>query len=178
MDLALPHLEQGHALVRQLLAAGGEVAIVGVVDRTPGIQHVRLYTEPSVLVASRGHRRAPERLTRAQLAALEHVEVQVAPGRGYRELARAYQRRGIERRVAVVVPSFLAAAAVVAKTDLVATLPASLIEVLGERLGLRVLAGPAPRIETEIKLAWHQRTHDAPALRAFRELVLRSLAVS
>jgi hypothetical protein len=81
---------------------------------------------------------ATGRLTKTQLAALHHVDIHVAPGRGYRELAQAYMRLGIERKVAVVVPSFIAAAAVVGKTDFVATLPASLVELLGESVGLQL----------------------------------------
>jgi DNA-binding transcriptional LysR family regulator len=160
--------------------AGTEVdlAIVGVVDKGPTIHTTTLYEEVSVLVARRGHRRVGGRMTKRQLAELQHVEVQVAPGRGYRELARSYERLGIVREVAVVVPSFIAAAAVVAQTDLVATLPGNLIEVLGERLGLRVISAPAPKITTEIMLAWHERTHDDPPMRAFRDLVVRAAGAS
>lgn len=150
-----------------------DVAIVAVEEEAPGVHMAPLYQEESVLVARRGHR-AGGRITKAQLAELQHVDVQVAPGRGYRELARSYERLGIAREVAVVVPSFIAAAAVVAETDLVATLPASLVEVLGEPLGLRVLTAPAPRIALGIKLAWHERTHGDPAMRAFREVVARA----
>lgn len=152
--------------------AGAEVdvALIAVVDKAPGVHATPLYLEESILVARRGNRRAGGTLTKKELAALQHVDVQVAPGRGYRELARSYERLGITREVAVVVPSFVAAAAVVARTDLVATLPASLVEVVGEWLGLRVITSPAPTVANEIMLAWHERTHDDPAMRAFREL--------
>jgi DNA-binding transcriptional LysR family regulator len=166
------------------LSSGGlqgtevDVALVAVLEAAPGLHSVPLYTEQSVLVARRSNPKVRQRLTIALLRELQHVEVQVAPGRGYRELARSYQRLGIERKVVVVVPSFVAAAAVVAQTDFVATVPARLVEVLGERLGLQVLGGPAPRVTGEIKLGWHQRTHDDPAMRAFRDLVVRSSTVS
>lgn len=76
----------------------------------------------------------------------------------------------------MVVPSFIAAAAVVAQTDFVATLPASLVEALGDRLGLRVVTAPAPRVANVIKLVWHERTDADAAARSFRELVIRVLA--
>ena len=152
-----------------------DVAMVAVIDKAPGIHTLVLYTEESVLVARRGHRRAAGRLTKGQLAELQHVDIQVAAGRGYSGLARSYQSAGIARGVAVVVPSFIAAAAVVAQTDLVATLPASLVEVLGERLGLRVLTAPAPKIAIEIKLAWHERTHQDRAMRAFRDVLVKAV---
>ena len=163
------------------LSSGGitgaevDVGIIGGVEKAPGVHSTPLYKEDSVLVARRGHPRVNPQITKTQLGQLQHVEVQVAPGRGYRELARSYARLDIKREVAVVVPSFIAAAAVVAQTDFVGTLPASLVEVLGERLGLRVVTAPAPRITIDIKLVWHDRTDDDPAMRAFRDVVIRAM---
>jgi DNA-binding transcriptional LysR family regulator len=78
----------------------------------------------------------------------------------------------------LVVPSFVAATAIVARTDLVATLPTTLVEVVGEWLGLRVITAPAPTVTNEVMLAWHERTHDDPAMRAFRELATRVFSES
>ena len=104
---------------------------------------------------------------------MRHVEVQVAPGQGNQRLAAGYAAAGITRDIAVVVPTFTAAAAVVAATDLVASLPASLLEVVGPRLALRRVPAPLPALATTINLLWHERTHHDAALRAFRELLLR-----
>jgi DNA-binding transcriptional LysR family regulator len=76
--------------------------------------------------------------------------------------------------VALVVPSFVAAAGIVAATDLVATLPASLVGVLGESLGIRPIAAPVRPFAIDMKLAWHERTEHDPAMRAFRTLVVRA----
>ncbi len=177
---AMPRARLRVVGIDTFLSSGGlagtevDVAIVGLEDKPPGVHLASLYAEHAVLVARRGHRRAAKRLTQAQLAALRHVDVEVAPGRGFRALARNYARLGIERDVAMVVPSFVAAAAVVAATELVATLPTSLVDALGDHLGIKPLQTPAPRITLDIKLAWHERTHDDPALRAFRDLIIRS----
>jgi len=151
-----------------------DVAIIAVAERAPGVHSMPLYKEESVLVARRGHPRASARINKGQLGQLQHVDVQVAPGRGYRELAGTYARLNIKREVALVVPSFIAAAAVVAHTDFVATLPTSLVDDLGERLGLRVITAPVPRITAEIKLVWHERTAMDLAMRSFREVVARA----
>jgi DNA-binding transcriptional LysR family regulator len=71
----------------------------------------------------------------------------------------------------MVVPSFAAAAAMVAATDFVTTLPASFVERHGASFGVRTLASPAPRLAVAIKLAWHQRTEHDPAMRVFRDMV-------
>jgi DNA-binding transcriptional LysR family regulator len=75
----------------------------------------------------------------------------------------------------VTVPTFTAAAAVVAATDLVATLPASLTDVLGPRLGLRAEAAQAPLYTVTMNLCWHERTHPDPGMVGFRALVRRAL---
>jgi DNA-binding transcriptional LysR family regulator len=125
-----------------------------------------LYEEHLVLVARLGHPRVRRKVSKIQLASLKHVEVQVAPGKGSRPLAAGYAALGVERDIAVVVPTFTAAAAVVAATDYVASLPASLVSVLAPRLSLRRVATPIPQIGTTVNLLWHERTHQDPALRA------------
>jgi DNA-binding transcriptional LysR family regulator len=155
--------------------AGMEVDVaIGAGERGPGVHAQPLFDEHIVLVARDGHPTIRRRASKAQLAALQHVEVQVAPGRGSRPLAATYASLGVPRNIAVVVPTFTAAAAVVASTDLVASLPDSLVNVLGPRLALRRVATPLARIGTTINLLWHARTHQDPALRAFRELLAQA----
>lgn len=180
----MPHAQLRAVGIDTYISSGGltgmeiDAALVAQEQEAPGIHMKALYKEGSVLAARVGNRRAGGRITKAQLAELQHVDVQVAPGRGYRELAQTYVRLGIERKIAVTVPSFITAAAIIAKTDFVATIPESLMEFLGERFGLRVIAGPVPKIVTPIKLVWHERTDNDPAMRAFRELVTRAVLKS
>jgi DNA-binding transcriptional LysR family regulator len=165
-----------------LLSSGGlpgtevDVAIAALGEQPPGVHMTTLYHERTVLIARRNHPRAGARVSKAQLSALRHVDVEVAPGRGYRALPASYAQLGIPREVALVVPGFAAAAAVAAATDLVATVPTSLVDVLGRRLGVRAIATPVPPLDIAIKLAWHERTAHDPAMRAFRDLVTRSAA--
>ena len=79
------------------------------------------------------------------------------------------------REIAVVVPTFTAAAAIAASTDLVTSLPDSLMNVLGPRLGLRRVATPLGPITSTINLLWHERTDQDPALRAFRALLIETV---
>jgi len=163
-----------------LLSSGGlgatevDVAVAAFPEKPPGVHVVPLYEEHAVLVARRDHPSIGARLSKRRLASLRHVDVQVAPGVGYRELPASYARLGIAREVALVVPSFVAAAAIVAATDLVATLPATLVDVLGKDLAIRTVAAPVRRLTVEIKLCWHERTDRDPALRAFRDVVVRA----
>jgi DNA-binding transcriptional LysR family regulator len=149
---------------------------VGVRASGPGIHAEALYDEPTLLVMRRHHHGAAVKMSRQQLAALRHVAVELAPGRGFRDpVAAAYTRAGIERQVAMTVPSFGAAAAVVATTPLVTTLPRSLFVVQGARWGLRAAKGPVPDHTIAIAVCWHERTHADPASAAFRELVAAAI---
>ena len=156
--------------------AGPEVdVVIGAGEKGPGTRAQPLYEEPIVLVARAGHS-VGRRVTKTRLSDLRHVDVQVAPGHGNRSLAARYVAANVARDVAVVVPTFTAAAAIVAETNLVASLPASLVGVLGPRLGLRPIATPLPPLAMTINLLWHERTHEDPAARAFRELLLEATA--
>ncbi|MFP2961716.1 LysR family transcriptional regulator [Myxococcus sp. 1LA] len=162
-----------------LLAGGGlaspEVDVaIAVGERAPGMHLEALYRERTVLVARNDHPLARGRISKSGLASLRHVEVQVAPGKGYRALPGTYARLGIARDVALVVPTFSAAAAVVAESNLVATLPASLVARLGPRLGIQTLQSPVPPLTITLNLWWHDRTHADPAMVAFRDLIRRA----
>nr|WP_249794712.1 LysR substrate-binding domain-containing protein [Bradyrhizobium sp. Oc8] len=151
-----------------------DLAIAAIEDAALDVHITPLYNEKSVLVARRDHRWAGRRLTKHQLSMLQHVDVQVAPGRGYRQLAQLYAGLGIERSVALVVPSFVAAAAVVAETHFVATLPASLVDAFKTQFKLSALQAPVPALKTAVNLIWHARTNDDLAARTLRSLVTRS----
>src|SRR5262249_10219951 len=124
----------------------------------------------------RNHPVIGARISKRQLAGLRHVDVHVAPGVGYRDLAAGYARLGIAREVALVVPTFVAAAAIVSATDLVATLPETLVRVLGQALATRAVATPVRPPTVNVKLCWHERPDRDPALRVFRDIVARSVA--
>lgn len=181
LALKMPRARLRVVSIDTLYAAGGlagtEVdAVIGAGDKGPGVRSLPLYEERTVLVAREAHRsigKPGARLTKRQLGELRHVDVQVAPGIGNARLAARYAALGIARQVAVRVPTFTAAAAVVAGTDLVASLPASLVDVLGPRLALRRISTPVALGGTPINLLWHERTDQDPALRVFREVLAR-----
>jgi DNA-binding transcriptional LysR family regulator len=160
------------ALVASGGLAGTEIdVLIGAGEKGPGIRTQPLYEEQIVLVARAGHPAIRGRVTKTALAALRHVQVQIAPGRGNQQVAATYAALGVVRNIAVVVPTYTAAAAVIAGTDLVASMPSSLLDVLGPRLALRRVVAPLAPIGTAISLLWHERTDRDPAQRAFRELL-------
>ncbi len=142
--------------------------------KAPGVHSEPLFEEPSLLVARRGHASLGKRLSASALAALSHVRVDMLPGKGLRDqIGAAYARAGLERNVVMTVPSFTAAVAIVASTDLVATVPESLLEVHPK---LQRVSGPMPAHSVEISMNWHDRTEADPAARALRGIVRAAIA--
>lgn len=152
--------------------ASSEVDVhLGIAGRGPGFHAEPLAEIHNVLVARRGHPATARKLSRRALGELRHVRVDMVPAKRLPDpLAAAFARAGIPRQIAVTVPSFVAAAEVVAATDLVTMLPSTM---LASHLahGLRAVAAPLPPSAIAIAMSWHDRTHADPAARAFRAVV-------
>ncbi|MCP3135998.1 LysR family transcriptional regulator [Pyxidicoccus xibeiensis] len=149
---------------------------IGLAGRGAGLHVEPLLEERTVLVARTAHPVLGKRVSARALGTLRHVGVEMVPGKGFRDLVgAAYARAGIPREVAMTVPSFTAAAAVVAATDFVATLPESLLAAQGASLGVRAVNAPFPAHTVKLALCWHERTHADPAAQAFRGLVRRAV---
>lgn len=149
---------------------------LGSPGRSPGLYVEPLLEEPSLLVARRDHSAVGRKLSRRAFAELRHVRVELVPGRNFRDPhAATFARANVPREVVMTVPSFSAAAEVVAASDLVTMLPSSLLAAKGASLGLRPLMTSLPPYTTRIAMIWHERTHADPAACAFRTLVRRTV---
>jgi DNA-binding transcriptional LysR family regulator len=180
--------EMPHAVLRvvgiaSLVALGGleglEVDLsIGVAARTraPGLHYEPLFDEEMTLVARIDHPLAKRALTPKSFGSLRHIAVEMVPGKQFRDpVAVAYAAARVPREVGLIVPTFLSAAAVAAKSDFVTTLPLSLLAALGPGLGVRRLRGPIPPHSLTMHLGYHERTASDPAMVAFRALVRRTL---
>jgi DNA-binding transcriptional LysR family regulator len=101
-----------------------------------------LYTEDFVIGARVGHPLLARPTLEAYCAAAHLLVARGADGRGFVDEALA--ARGLSRRVALTVPSFLWALAVLAETDLVGALPRRLVARHGPRAGVAAAEPPIP----------------------------------
>lgn len=159
--------------------AGPEVDVVIGPDEGGGDIHVeKLFEQNALLVCRNGHPALRKGSDARSRSVLRHVAIDMVPGQPRRDLAgAAYARAGVTRDVVMTVPTFFAATAVVATTDLVATVPASLFDAIGPLLRLRALPSPIPPLPIVTNLCWHERTHADSAAAAFRNVVLRAAAL-
>lgn len=84
----------------------------------------------------------------------------------------ALEKAGLRREVAMTVPTFGAAASIVASSELITGMPRRVAAPLAPSSPLQVLRGPRPPLVFLMFLVWHERTHRDEAARAFRQVVV------
>jgi DNA-binding transcriptional LysR family regulator len=181
---ALPRARLHAVSIDALLASGGlagPLAELCIAPKLPDpeLHWTPLYETDAVVVARRRHPELPARkeLSAELFRSLRHVDTHLAlgkPGVGHKGAADVFARAGLTRDVAVVVPTFSAAALVVAETDLIAALPRRVAEALVGLLPLRLLElKGSPRMQ--LGLVWHERVHHDPATRFVRALIANTV---
>lgn len=149
----------------------------GVVEAPlpPGLRRRVLYRDRFVTVLRRDHPAAARDWSAADFAGLDHVLVTVlGDGRGFLDDQLAQQ--GLRRRVALRLPHFYAAMEVVARSDRVVTLPATLAARFAAGLGLAVREPPVPETRFTPTLIWPDATDADPAMRWLRDVVAEEAA--
>lgn len=81
------------------------------------------------------------------------------------------RRKGLTRRIALRIPHFYSALAIIAKSDLIITAPSALAELAHPALGVISLPPPLPLPEHSINLVWHERFSKDPGHTWLRDLV-------
>jgi LysR family transcriptional regulator, transcriptional activator of nodD3 and syrA len=137
------------------LARGALDAVIGTFPSIAAPLRARvLFRERFACVVRREHP-AAGRLTLGRYLALDHLVV-ASPGYGPGVVDVALEARGRARRVAMRVPHFLLAPAIVARTDLVLTLPRRVLDA-ADAARLRVSRPPLALDDFAVQLVWHPR---------------------
>lgn len=172
MDIVVaPLTERG--LPEKLEAGELDVAIVPQVDRPHGAEpesspagllQRRLFRDrficflradhPILRAGKRG--RGARKLSLSAFAGLSHVLVSPA-GEGPGFVDQLLAARGLRRRVALRIPHFYSALAIVAKSDLVVTAPNALGYLAPATLGVVAVECPLPLPLHSVNLVWHER---------------------
>jgi DNA-binding transcriptional LysR family regulator len=136
-----------------------------------GVLARKLLDERLVCVMRKGHPDAKKPLGLARYLALRHALV--APqGRAGGLVDDVLAQKGLRRRVALRVPSFLVVPFVVARSDLVVTLAERVAVTFAESLDLAVLPPPLELSGFSLHLTWHERRAADAGLSWLRGLLL------
>ena len=137
----------------------------------------RLFRHKYVCVFRKDHPVARSPMTLAQFSALEHVGV-IAANTGHDEVAGLLERAGIQRKMKLVVPHFIAVGHILQSTDLISTLPERFAQRCEAPFGLVTSAHPARLPDIAINLFWHAKFNRDPANMWMRQLFVELFADS
>jgi DNA-binding transcriptional LysR family regulator len=147
--------------------------VISIGDAFKGFHRQRLYTDSDALAVRRGHPAAAKLRKREAFLAARHVAVVI---RGHNEdLIDSWLRtKGIERRIALIVPGYIEALHVTARTDLIAFVPRRLIAALSKQLSLLTVAPPLDPGIDEQYLFYPTRAQMDPGSIWLRQLMLET----
>jgi DNA-binding transcriptional LysR family regulator len=151
----------------------------GTVDLALGLQpklqagffQRRLFRQRYVVMFRRNHPVAKSPMSLRQVTELEHVRV-VASNTGHGEVDGLLDAAGIQRRMRLAVPHFIAVGHILQSTDLIATVPERFAERCVQPFGLTISRHPAKLPEIAINLFWHARFNRDPANMWLRQLIV------
>jgi DNA-binding transcriptional LysR family regulator len=153
------------------LLESGEVDLaVGFMPQlNAGFYQQKLMTQHYVGLMALNHPRLAAQPTISDYLAEGHVLVTTS-GTGHAVVERMLRCHG-QRRIVLEVPSYLGLTSIIGKTDLLATVPRRLAELIGDSDLVRRFALPFDVSTYQIKQHWHERSHHDAAHRWVRTLL-------
>jgi DNA-binding transcriptional LysR family regulator len=147
--------------------------VVSIGDAFKGFHRQRLYTDSDALAVRRGHPVGVRLKKREAFLGARHVAV-VIRGQSEDLIDRWLHTKGIERRIALVVPGYIEALHVTARTDLVAFVPRRLIAALTKQLSLQTIVPPLDPGIDEQHMFYPTRAQFDPGSIWLRKLMLET----
>jgi DNA-binding transcriptional LysR family regulator len=129
-----------------------------------------LFSHGAVCLVRRDHPLYAHGITFAQYRAARHLVV-IQESRLQDVIDQALSEHGIVRNIALTISHFVNVPPLIARSDLVATLPRPVAARSSQFYPLTLLEAPFPIASMEIKQVWHRRFHNSPKLIWLRHLI-------
>jgi DNA-binding transcriptional LysR family regulator len=131
----------------------------------------RLFTHAFACLLRAGHPRRARQLTLADFLAMEHAVVRTE-GRSQEIFERFLDRKKIRRKIVLYTPHFLSLPMIIARSDLVTTVPHAIGVYFSRLSGDLALARPPFDIAGfDLKQHWHRKYHSDPRNQWLRKQV-------
>lgn len=143
----------------------------GSVEPTPGIESFDWLVDDYVVIASRSHPSIRDELSLEQYLAARHVVV-TPWNEATSSIGRVLDRLGLQRNVAVQLPSLLAAPFIVARSSLIMTLPRYAAQTLQDSAPVSIYPAPFAIPRYTLKVYGHVRHSRTEAHAWIREQLL------
>ena len=136
----------------------------------------RLFRQRYVCLFADSHPLAKKRsVSLKDFVAADHVLVQAA-GTGHGKADDVMAAQGIQRRIRLRVPHFVAIGHILRSGDMIATVPERLAQSIAEPFGLVWRPHPVALPQIAINLFWHAKLHRDPGNQWLRGLLFDQFA--
>ncbi len=154
-----------------LLESGDSDLAVGFMpELDAGFFQQNLFQQNFACVVRKTHPRIGARMTENLYKRESHVVV-TAAGTGQDLVEKTLTRKGIQRKIALSLPTLPGLGNLLANTDLVATVPLRVAQTLVRIAQVKMLAPPIAFPSFMIKQHWHERYQHDPANRWLRSQI-------
>jgi len=170
VTLQTTHAGAGSALKLALESGDIDFAVGHLPHLQAGFFQRRLFQQHYVCAFRRGHPMAGSPFGINEFQAADHLSI-VTEGSDYELLDKIMANKTPQRKIKLRVSHFLSTGYLLRDTDLVATVPNKLAEILCDPFGLIYVPHPVSLPLTDINLLWHARSHRDPACQWLRNLL-------
>lgn len=165
------------SLPREMLEQGScDMAIGGFFGELPdGFYQQKLFEDGFVCAVRRGHPRLGEQSTMRVDEFCRERHILIAPsGELHSQLDRILRTKKKSRSVVAGCSSYVVAGWILEETDSVLTAPSKLIDILSRKFELNELPLPVKSPKISVVQVWHERNHQDPEHKWFRDLVRKA----
>lgn len=135
-----------------------------------GFYQQTLFKQYFTCLVSAHHPRISEELALDTLQRETHVVVRTS-GTGHAIVDKVLAKEGVQRNIALQLPSFLGVARIIAETDMIAIVPHRYAAVMAGREQVRLLPVPIKLPSFSVKQHWHERYHADASNRWLRQVM-------
>jgi DNA-binding transcriptional LysR family regulator len=153
-----------------------DLAIGFIPELRSGVKQQLLFETDYVALARRGHPGVKQSMiSKANFLKQRHALAR-AEGTGHAIVERTLRKHGLDSRIAVRVPHFLALPMIVGSSDLVATIPRPLGVLMAGAAAIDIMPHPLRLPKLVIRQFWHERFDAEPALMWLRRTLRTAVA--
>jgi DNA-binding transcriptional LysR family regulator len=172
-----PHIQINTArntagnLKEEMEAGNVDLALGLLPHLTTGFFQRRLFKQRYVCMFRKDHPMATNPITMKSFTSLEHLGI-IAANTGHGEVDALMAKKGIQRRVRLVVPHFIAVGHILQSSDLIATVPERFAAHCEAPFNLAISPLPVKLPDIAIHLFWHAKYNRDPASVWLRQLMV------
>lgn len=157
-------------LAKEMEAGRIDLALGHLPHLQTGFLQRRLFAQTYVCLFRKTSRLNKDAFSLDDFVSAEHIGIS-AEGTGHAMIDELFAKMGIDRKIRLYVPHFVAVGHILANTDMVATVPKALASRLAEPFNLVWTAHPVKLPEISVGMFWHAKMHKSAENRWFRDLV-------